>query len=87
MFESILTADDSVFKLLRVGPFAFAGRKGIRFEYERVRKGDGVIQLGVGFGTIDAGELYAMTYQAPRLVFYPRHQARVEAMARTIQLK
>lgn len=81
LFEGVLTQDGSTFKLLRLDPYAFAGRKGYRFEYERIRKYDNVHQQGIGFGTIDRGELFALVYHAPRQTFFPRHKARVEAIA------
>lgn len=87
MFESVLTRDGSTFKLLKLEPYPFAGRKGYRFEYERIRKVDNVQQLGMGFGAIDKGELFALLYQAPRLTFFPRHKDRVEAIARGVAIR
>lgn len=87
MFESLLTRDSSTFKLTKVEPYPFGGKKGIRFDYERIRKSDSVVQNGMGFGTIDKGELFAMIYQAPRLTFFPRHKARVELMAKSVLVK
>lgn len=87
MFESMLTRDDSVFNLLRVEPSTFGGKKGFLFEYERIRKIDNVLQLGFGYGAIDNGELFALVYTAPALTFFPRHKARVEAIAHTAHIK
>lgn len=87
MFEGVLTRDGSTFKLLKVEPYTFGGRKGFRYEYERVRKVDGVIQQGVGFGAVDKGELFALLYQAPRLTFFPRHQGRVESIAQSAKIE
>lgn len=87
MFEALLTRDDSTFKLTKVEPYLFAGSKGVRFEYERIRKADSVVQTGVGFSAIDKGELFALVYQAPRLTFFPRHKARVELMAKSVLVK
>jgi len=84
LFEGVLTRDGSSFKLLKLAPYPFAGRKGYRFEYERVGKVDNVHQLGLGFGAIDKGELFALIYQAPRLTFFPRHKDRVEAIAKSV---
>ncbi|RKT60633.1 hypothetical protein DFR40_0772 [Azonexus fungiphilus] len=81
MFESVMTRDDSVFKLLRIEPSSFAGRKGFLFEFERIRRNDNLRQLGFGYGAVDDGELFALVYVAPALTFFPRHQARVEAIA------
>lgn len=87
MFEGVLSRDDATFKLVKLEPYRFGGRPGFRFEYERIRKVDNVQQLGIGFGAVDKGELFAMIYQAPRLTFFPRHQARVEAMAQAVSIK
>lgn len=87
MFDGVLTRDGSTFKLLKLEPFQFGGRKGFRFEFERTRKVDNVQQQGVGYGATDRGELFAMIYYAPRLTFFPRHQARVEAIAKTVRIE
>ena len=36
---------------------------------------------------VNQGELFALIYHAPRLTFFPRHQARVEAMAKAVMIK
>ncbi|MBI2305868.1 MAG: hypothetical protein HYU78_01065 [Rhodocyclales bacterium] len=82
LFEGVLTRDGSTFKLLKLEPYPFGGRKGFRFEYERIRKADNVQLRGVAFGAIDRGELFALVYHAPRLTFFPRHKERVEAIAK-----
>jgi hypothetical protein len=41
----------------------------------------------VGFGAVSKGELFALLYHAPRLAFFPRHQPRVEQIARSARLK
>ena len=86
MFEGMLTRDGSTFKLVKLEPSAFAG-KGFRFEYQVTRKADNVQLSGVGFGAVSKGELFAMLYVAPRMTFFPRHQARIEQMARSARLK
>ena len=87
MFEGVLSRDDATFKLLKLEPYRFAGRSGFRFEYERIRKLDNVQLRGVAFGAVDQGELFAVLYHAPRLTFFPRHQAQVEAIAKSVSLK
>lgn len=87
MLEGVLSRDGSRFKLLKLEPYVFGARKGFRFEYERIRKIDNVQMLGVGFGAIDKDELFALVYQAPRLTFFPRHQARIEAIAKAVTIK
>jgi hypothetical protein len=87
LFERLLTRDNSTFKLLRLEPYPFGGKKGFRFEYERIRRLDHVQQQGIGFGAIDEGELFALIYQAPRLTFFPRHRQRVEELAKSAVIR
>jgi len=87
LLEGVLSRDNSTFKLLKLEPYPFGGKKGFRFEYERIRKVDNVQLRGIGFGAVDKGELYALLYHAPRLTFFPRHQARVEAIAKTALIR
>ena len=86
MFEGMLTRDGSTFKLARVEPASFGGSKGVRFEYEMVTKEDNLPLSGVGYAAIDNGELFALLYNAPRLGFFPRHQARVEQIGRSAKI-
>jgi hypothetical protein len=86
MFEGMLTRDGSTFKLVKLEPSSFGGGKGVRFEYAVVRKVDSVQLSGVGFATVNDGELFALLYSAPRLGFFPRHQARVEQIAGTAKI-
>jgi hypothetical protein len=87
MFEGMLTRDGSQFKLVKLEPASFGGEKGFRFEYSIVRRGDNAQLSGVGFGAVSKGELFALLYHAPRLTFFPRHQPRVEQIARSARLK
>jgi hypothetical protein len=86
MFEGMLTRDGSTFKLTKLEPASFGGGKGVRFEYAMVTKEDSLPVSGVGFATVQNGELFAMLYSAPRLGFFPRHQGRVEQIARTAKI-
>ena len=65
----------------------FAGQKGFRFEYALTRKVDNVQLLGLGYGTVSKGELFAIVYTAPRLTFFARHRDRVEQIAKSARLK
>ena len=87
LFEGMLTRDGSRFKLVKLEPAAFGGNKGFHFEYSLTRKLDSVQLSGLGYGTVSKGELFAIVYQAPRLTFFPRHQGRVEQIARSARLK
>lgn len=87
MFEGMLTRDGSSFTLNRLEPATFGGEKGFRFEYSLTRKVDNVQLSGLAYGAVSKGELFAILYQAPRLGFFARHQARVEQIARSARIK
>lgn len=87
MFEGLYTKGGSTFKLDKLEPWSFGGEKGFRFEFTFTRKVDGVVNLGVGYGTVSKGELYALLYFAPRLGFFPRNKDKVEEVARSARLK
>ena len=87
MFEGMMTRDGSVFKLIKLEPMSFGGQKGFRFEFGLTRQSDNVQLLGLGYGAVVKGELFAMLYAAPQLGFFGRHQAGVEQMARSAKLK
>lgn len=87
MFEGMLTRDGSQFRLARLEPASFGGEKGFRFEYSIVRRIDNAQLSGVGYALVSKGELFALLYHAPRLAFFPRHQPRVEQIARSARVK
>jgi len=87
LFEGLYGRDGSTFKLLKLAPADFLGGKGIRFEYEVVRKSDDVTVLGVAWAVVQGSELFAMTFTAPRLGFYARHLPKVEQAAASARLK
>ena len=66
---------------------AFGGEKGFHFAYSLVRKVDNVQLSGVGYAVVSRGELFTVLYMAPRLVFYPRHIARVEHIGKSMRIK
>jgi hypothetical protein len=87
MFEGLYTKGGSTFKLDKLEPWSFGGEKGFRFEFTFTRKVDGVVNLGVGYGAVSKGELFALLYVAPRLSFFPRSKGKVEQIARSARLK
>lgn len=87
MFEGMLTRDGSSFKLTRLAPSPFGGLKGFRFDYMLTRKVDNVVLSGMGWGVVSRGELFAIVYMAPRLVFFSRHAAQVEKIALSAKVK
>lgn len=87
MFQSLQTQDGSSFTLDKLEPAAFLGGAGFRFEYSTVRKVDEVPLKGVAYGRVREGELFLVSYSAPRLVFFPRYQSRVESLIKGISLR
>ncbi len=86
LFEQVYAADGSTVRLLRAEPSAFAGIKGVRFEFELVRKSDEVRMRGIGWAGVGADALYAATFVAPRLSFYGRLAPQAEAVVRSARL-
>jgi len=87
MFEGMLTRDGSRFTLVKLEPAPFGGLKGFRFEFSLIRKIDNVQLSGLGYGAVSKGELFAVLYMAPRLAFYARHVAHVEALCRSARIR
>ena len=87
LLQSLLTRDGSSFSLDRLEATDFVGTRGFRIEYSMVRKVDDVRLRGVAFGAVRNGELFLINYSAPRLAFFPRHAAGVEALARSARVK
>jgi hypothetical protein len=87
LFESVLTADGSSFTLIKLQPASFSGEKGFRFEFSLVRKVDNLRLSGMGEGTVHKGELFAVVYMAPTLVFFGRHAERVERIVRSAVIR
>ena len=63
------------------------GTRGFRFEYSLTRKVDDVRLRGVAYGAVRNGELFVINYSAPRLAFFPKYAAQVEALAKTAKVK
>ena len=86
LFEGLLTRNGSTFELTKLEPASFGGGKGFRFEYTLMRKADNVPLSGLGFATVNSGELFAVVYNAPRLAFFPRYEAKVEHLAQSVRI-
>lgn len=87
LFESLIVRDGSSFTLERNEPAEFIAQPGFRFEFSSVRKGDDVRLKGLGWGAVRNGELFLITYTAPRLAFFPRGAGDAEALARSARVK
>lgn len=87
LFGAMLSHDGSRFDLRELQPHPFGAAQGFRFTFALVRRSDGARLSGLAYGAVDKGELFAIVYLAPRLTFFPRHQARVDQMAKGAKLK
>lgn len=87
LFEALHTRDGSSYKLDRLEPGAFLGQAGWRVQFTLVRKFDDVKLSGSVWATVRDGRLYAMTFSAPALAFYPRLAPKVEQVASAARLK
>jgi hypothetical protein len=87
LFERLYSRGGSTFTLEKVVPMPFAGGNGYRFEFSSIRKADDVRLRGVGWFTVRNGELWAITYTAPRLAFFPAGIGEAEAIASSARIK
>lgn len=86
LFEQ-LYANEGVVEVTRIDPALFAGQKGVRFEFTLARRADDLVLRGVGWAAEHRGELYAATFAAPKLAFYPRLLPMAEAVVRSARIK
>lgn len=87
LFERLYARGGSTFTLEKVGQVDFLGGSGYRFEFSSIRRIDDVRLRGVGWFAVRNGELWAITYVAPRLAFYPAGVGDAEAIARSARIK
>ena len=87
LFESFYTRDGSSFKLDKLEPVNFLGQSGWRTQFTLVRKFDDVKLTGTIWATVRNGELFAITFAAPTLGFYPRLAPKVEQIAAGARFK
>jgi hypothetical protein len=87
LFEGLYSRGGSSFALERVSPHPFIGQQGFRFEFSSIRKSDEVRLRGVGWGAVRNGELFVVTYTAPRLVFFARNHVSAEAIANSARVR
>jgi len=85
--EGLLTQDGSTFKTIKFEPANLDGRRGFKLEFEKIRAEDHVQLRGLAYAATDKGELFALVYQAPRLTFYPRQKAQIEAIAASVKIR
>jgi hypothetical protein len=87
LFETFYTRDGSAHQLGRLEPADFGGVRGWRWEFEVTRKTDDVRLQGLGYAAVHQGQLYAITFTAPRLNFFPRYRPAVEKLIATARIQ
>jgi hypothetical protein len=86
LFET-LYANEGAVQVTRAEPTVFAGRNGVRFEFTLARRADDVMLQGVGWAAVHRDELFAATFAAPRLTFFPKLLPMAEAVVRTARIR
>ena len=91
LFEELYATAGTV-NITRMEPALFAGQKGVRFEFTLARRRDDVAMQGVGWVAVRPDpaygeELYAATFVAPKLAFYPRLLPMAEEVVKTARIK
>jgi hypothetical protein len=87
LYGALASEGGNSFKLDKLTPSTFLNGDGFRFEFTLLRKTDEVELKGLAYGAVRAGKLHLMVFRAPRLHYFSRHLARVEAIARTLKLQ
>jgi hypothetical protein len=87
LYSAVVSEGGNRFSLGKLSPAEFVGGAGFRFEFTLLRKNDEVELKGIGYGAIRNGKLYLMAYRAPKVHYYNKHLARVEALAQTMKVK
>lgn len=91
LFEEVYARAGPV-TITKVEPTVFAGLNGVRFEFTLARRSDDLNMRGVGWVAVRPDpmwgeELFAATFVAPRLGFYPRLLPMAEAVVNTARVK
>ena len=87
LFERLYSRGGSTFTLDKVSQESFVGVPGYRFEFSSIRKADDVRLRGVGWFAQRDGQLFAITFTAPRLAFFPAGVGGAESIARSARVK
>ncbi len=87
LFEGLYTRGGSTFQLDKLAPEPFIGLSGFRFDFSSTRKSDDVRLRGIGWFVVRDGQLFAITFTAPRMAFFPQHAPSAEAIARSARVR
>ncbi|MBI5279634.1 MAG: hypothetical protein HY854_24590 [Burkholderiales bacterium] len=87
LFEQLYAVDGSTVKVAKVEPATFAGEKGVRFEFNIARKRDDLQLKGVGWAAVRGNELFAATFVAPQVAFFPKLFPKASGIVATAKIK
>jgi hypothetical protein len=87
LFEEMYSADGSLVKVAKIEPGTFAGERGVHFELAITRKGNDLLVRCAGWAAVRNNQLYAATFMAPQLSFYPRLLPQAEAVIASARIK
>lgn len=87
LFEQMYSVDGSLVKITKVEPGTFAGERGVRFEFAVTRKVNDLQMRGVGWAAVRNNQLFAATFVAPQLSFYPRLLPKAESVVASARIK
>jgi hypothetical protein len=91
LFEELYATAGTV-TITKVEPAVFAGLNGVRFEFDLARRRDDLGMRGVGWVAVRPDptygeELFAATFVAPKLSFFPRLLPKAEEVVKTARIK
>lgn len=87
LFEIMYASDGSQVRITKIEPGTFGGASGVRFEFAITQKRTDLLLRGTGWAAVRNDELFAATYYAPELAFYPRLLPKAEAVVKTAVIK
>lgn len=88
LIESLYALDGSLVQVSKVQPQPFAGQAdGLNVLFSVVRKQDEVHLEGQAWLVVDQDRLYAITFTAPRLSFYPRLLPRAQQVVASARVR
>lgn len=88
MFESSyrIANSTSLFSVDSIEPATFAGKSGFRFTYSFTVQNEEVKRSGEATGAIVNGQLYLITYEAPKIHYYDRNIADYRAVVASAKI-
>lgn len=87
LFEQMYAIDGSAVTLDKVEPATFGAKQGVRVEFSVVVQSSNLQLKGVAWAAEHKGQLYAISYVAPRLSFFPRYVPQVQDIANSAAIK